>query len=233
MIDPLMPADPSDATPVDPPDKQGAARHAGNIKVTRDDWLFLALDLLISHGIEHVRVLTLSERLGVSRSSFYWYFKNRKDLLDALLEHWEALNTQAIVHAADAPAQTITAGICNLFRCFVDASLFNPKLDFAVREWSRRSEAVHAIVEQNDRTRVQAIKALFERHDYDPSEAIVRARVVYYMQIGYYALEIQESMETRLSFIEGYLLSFTGQAPLRSEVAEFEAYVRSQVMRRT
>ena len=58
----------------------------GNIKVTRADWINLALQTLISDGIESVRVLTLGQKLGVSRSSFYWYFESRQDLLDQLGE---------------------------------------------------------------------------------------------------------------------------------------------------
>ena len=65
----------------------------GNVKATRDDWLDLALSVLAVEGVAHVTVLNLSERLGVSRSSFYWYFKNWDELLDALLDRWDRLNT--------------------------------------------------------------------------------------------------------------------------------------------
>ena len=50
----------------------------GNVKATRDDWLDLALSVLAAEGVGHVTVLNLSERLAVSRSSFYWYFKNSR-----------------------------------------------------------------------------------------------------------------------------------------------------------
>ena len=39
----------------------------GNIKVTRDDWLNMGLDLLIRDGVERVKVLALAEAMGVSR----------------------------------------------------------------------------------------------------------------------------------------------------------------------
>ena len=73
---------------------------SGNVKATRDDWLALALSVLAVEGVAHVTVLNLSERLGVSRSSFYWYFKNRDELLDALLDRWDRLNTRSIVSQA-------------------------------------------------------------------------------------------------------------------------------------
>ena len=74
----------------------------GNVKATRNDWLDRALSVLEIEGVARVTVLNLSERLGVSRSSFYWYFKNREDLFDALLARWEELNTRSIMTQAEA-----------------------------------------------------------------------------------------------------------------------------------
>ena len=57
---------------------------SSQIKATRADWLNTARDVLVSKGVAEVKVLMLSRRLKVSRSSFYWYFTNRQDLLDHL-----------------------------------------------------------------------------------------------------------------------------------------------------
>ncbi|TIM59382.1 MAG: TetR/AcrR family transcriptional regulator, partial [Mesorhizobium sp.] len=75
----------------------------GNTKVTREDWMKLALETLISEGVEAVRVLALGQKLNVSRSSFYWYFKSRQDLLDQLLDYWRNNNTRFILEQAGRP----------------------------------------------------------------------------------------------------------------------------------
>ena len=106
----------------------------GGARATRDDWLDLALALLARRGVGAVTVLDLSQRLGVSRSSFYWHFRNRDGLIDALLERWDDLNTRSIVQQAEAPAATIVEAVLNVFRCWVDAALFSPRLDLAVRD---------------------------------------------------------------------------------------------------
>jgi AcrR family transcriptional regulator len=78
---------------------------SSNIKASRDDWLDVALSVLAVEGVDHVTVLNLSERLGVSRSSFYWYFKNRDELLGALLDRWDELNTDRSSLRPKSPRQ--------------------------------------------------------------------------------------------------------------------------------
>ena len=196
----------------------------GNVKSTRDDWLDLAVSVLAAEGVAHVTVLNLSERLGVSRSSFYWYFKNRDELLDALLDRWDRLNTRSIVSQADESAGTVNEAVCNVFRCWVNPDIFSPRLDFAVREWARRSASVRKALDRSDRVRTEALKGLFVRFGYDDEDALVRARVLYYMQIGYYALDLDEPIEARLNLTPHYLKAFTGAAPSEAEVVAFRAY---------
>ena len=202
---------------------QGRAR-SGNVKATRDDWLDLALSALAIEGVEHVTVLALSERLGVSRSSFYWYFKNRDELLDALLDRWDRLNTCSIAAQTEEPAATVNEAVCNVFRCWVNPAIFSPRLDFAVREWARRSAHVRKALDRSDRVRTEAMKALFVRFGYEDEDAFVRARVLYYMQIGYYALDLRDPIETRLNLTPHYLKAFTGVDPNPAEIDAFRAY---------
>jgi len=203
------------------------SKQVGNIKATRDDWLQVAMDILISDGVEQVKVLPMSEQLEVSRSSFYWYFKSRQDLLEALLDYWQRSNTAAMVAQAEAPAATITAAVCNVFRCVINPALFNNPLDFAVRDWARRSGKVRRVLDQSDQQRLGALTAMFERFDYPPLEAMTRARILYYMQIGYNDAELHEPLAERLKLLPTYLLAFTGQTPSQNEIDEFIAYAKA------
>ena len=197
---------------------------SSNVKATRDDWLEVALSVLAIEGVDHVTVLALSERLDVSRSSFYWYFKNRGELLGALLDRWDELNTRSIVASTEEPAASVTQAVCNVFRCWINPLIFSPRLDFAVREWARRSAPVRKALERSDRIRTEAVKALFLRFGYEDEDALVRARVLYYMQIGYYALDLREPIEARLNLTPHYLKAFTGVDPNKDEIDAFRAY---------
>ena len=200
----------------------------GHVKVTRDDWLNLARDLLVSDGVGEVKILTLSGRLKVSRSSFYWYFSGRKDLLSSLLDDWEKRNTSTIVAHCELPARSITHAICNFFRCFVDPELFDQGLDFAVREWSRRDTNVRNRIDAADARRLEAITAMYTRFDYSKEEADIRARILYFMQLGYHALDIRETIEQRMARVPGYLAGFTGQNSSADDIAELAKFARAK-----
>jgi AcrR family transcriptional regulator len=211
--------------------KQGEPTLVGNIKATRQDWINLALEALVSEGVESVRILPFAQTLGVSRSSFYWYFKSRQDLLDQLLDHWRNTNTRAIIERAERPAATIVRGLLNVFECWADESLFNPRLDFAIREWARRSEAVRQAIDAADAARLAAIRDLYMRHGFEADDAFIRARVLYFMQIGYYVLDVKEPLETRLGYAAAYLRSFTGQEPSKVDIEHFSAFALQVVNR--
>ncbi|MEM9435670.1 MAG: TetR/AcrR family transcriptional regulator [Pseudomonadota bacterium] len=200
---------------------------ATHVKATRQDWLSAALAQLTETGADQVKILNLSARLSVSRSSFYWYFKSREELLAALLDHWEAQNPAAFIAQSEAPAETIGEAVCNVFRCVVNPALFDTSLDFAVRDWARRDTAVRAKLDAADQRVLAALAQMFARFDYPKAEAFTRARVLFYMQLGYNSAELNEPMETRLEAIPHYLLAFTGREPDHCAITEFRAYARA------
>ena len=197
----------------------------GHVKVTREDWLNAARDVLVGAGAAQVKIAALATRLGVSRSSFYWYFSNRDELLAALLEDWQRRNTRSITDHCARPSRSIAHALCNFFRCFVDFTQFDPGLDFAIREWARRDEAVRAAIDAADASRLHAIRAMFERHAYGAEDADARARILYFMQLGYHALDLREDIETRMSRVAAYVHGFTGRTPEPTDIEEFVSYV--------
>ncbi|WP_413720152.1 TetR/AcrR family transcriptional regulator [Silicimonas sp. MF1-12-2] len=196
----------------------------GNVKVTRQDWLDTAKALLVSEGIESVKILTLAGSMGVSRSSFYWYFKDREELLQALLDDWLSTNTGAIVSAAGSPAETITGGVCNVFKSFIDPRRFDVRLDFAIRDWARRAPEVRRVLDTSDSQRIAALGGMFARFGYGDEESLIRARVLYYMQIGYNDADLQETMAERARLIPHYLLTFTGREGRADEIEEMRRF---------
>lgn len=187
-------------------------------RLAREDWIEAGLAVLVAEGIEAVQITRLAARLEVTRGSFYWHFADRAALLDGLLAEWRARNTGVMV-AALAGAGTLADGILALFGVWVDHRRFDRDLDQAIRDWARRDEAIHRVIGEEDRARVEAIAAFFRRMGYEPVEAFIRARVIYFTQVSYYGLKVREPMSERLSYLSAYYLAFTGQE-LDPQVAE-------------
>lgn len=192
---------------------------------TREDWLKLALQTLIRDGIDRVKIQIMAKQLNVSRSSFYWFFRSPQDLNEQMLDHWLTKNTGPIIQRALRPAQTICEAILNVFECWVNEDLFDPHLDVAVRLWARRAPEVLKVVAGADQQRLDALTGMFQRHGFSEEDALVRARVLYFTQIGQYTLDIREDMALRFSRTRAYLHAFCGQEPTEKELARFEAAV--------
>ena len=188
-----------------------------------DLWLDAAYDLLVEGGVEAVKVMPLAERLGLSRTSFYWHFPDREALLAGLVERWRAKNTGNLVARCEAPAATIAEATLNLFDCWYDDELFDSRLEFAMRTWSLTDPAVAAAMSEADATRVAAITRLFRRFGYGEAEADTRARTLYLTQVGYIALRSDESHAIRMARNPAYVLTFSGIAPTAAEIVTFEA----------
>ena len=197
------------------------AREEGG--TTREDWFRAALQLLIADGIERVKVLSLTQRLGASRSSFYWFFKNRDDLLAQLLEHWRQKNTGALLARARRSAPSITAAVMNVFECAIDEAVFDVRLDTAIRDWARNDAAVDAAMRAADAERIEALRQMFTRYGYPPGEDFIRARVLYLTQVGYHLVERDEDLQTRFGYLPDYLFVLTGRPAPQAEIDEFAA----------
>lgn len=179
-------------------------------QLQRIDWLRLALEVFVSEGIDEVRITRLADDLGVTRGSFYWHFENRQDLIEALVRYWKDKNTVAITQSVNA-ASSLADGIFRFFETCIDRRAFDPRLDLAIREWSRRSVKIRKFVDAEDNARIEALQQFYSRFDYPMPEALIRARVLYYSQIGFNALEIEEPLATRLDYTEPYFECFTGK----------------------
>ena len=59
-----------------------------NKRTTKAQWLEKSLEFLEESGIVSLSVNRLAKAMGTSRSSFYWHFKSRDDLILQLLNYW-------------------------------------------------------------------------------------------------------------------------------------------------
>ncbi|WP_428651119.1 TetR/AcrR family transcriptional regulator [Roseibium sp.] len=193
---------------------------------TREIWIEAAYQALVESGIDAVKVMPLAERLGLSRTSFYGHFSDREDLLDALTTLWQSKNTGNLIRRTEDYAETITEAVLNIFDLWLQAELFDSRLEFAVRSWAHADAALAKLLEEADRIRVDALQALFVRFGYETTYASIRANTIYLSQIGYISMikdGPQEPLEPRLKRMPYYAEIFTGRKVSDAEIARFMA----------
>lgn len=195
----------------------------GGWRGSQEGWLEAAYEALLESGVDSVKILPLAKRLNLSRTSFYWFFKDREELLNALIARWREKNTGNMVKRSQAYAESLTEAMLNVFDCWLDKNLFDSPFEFAVRSWALQSEDILEEVRRADQTRLEALIRMFMRFGYDETAADVRARTTYLVQIGYISMQAQEDIALRMKRIPEYIAIYTGQTPRRNELDRFFA----------
>lgn len=190
---------------------------------SREAWLEAGYQTLIEGGVDAVKILPLAKRLGLSRTSFYWFFEDRESLLLALVDGWEARTTVPLIAASRQYAETMAEAMLNLIGCFLLPETFDSRLEFAIRSWALQDPRVAGRVKAADEARLEALTAMLVTWGHDPLAADVRARTVYLVQIGYISMQASEDIPTRLARIPTYVEIYTGAYPEPREIARFNA----------
>lgn len=207
-------------------DETTAPRQRGSEEI----WLAAAYDVLTESGVEAVKVMPLAKSLGLTRTGFYWHFKDRDALLEAMIQRWEDKNTGNLIAQTEAYAESISEAMFNLFDCWLDDALFDARLDLAIRNWARNDAKLQGRLDKADTKRSDAIAAMFRRFGFSDVQAHVRSMTVIYTQIGYISMRITESWPERIARMPDYIEFFTGDRPNVSEVKRFNARHRGVVI---
>lgn len=167
-------------------------------KLGRHDWLTIGLQTLIESGIEAVRIEPIAKLLNVTRGSFYWHFKNRDELLAAILQEWETQGTESVI-------QTVETGdndpSTKLLRIFEVAALDDDRLEKAVRIWAANDAIASAAIDRIDLRRLTYLQNLFLQLDFSVTDAQVRARVAYSFRLGWFIMTSASDPTNRLTEI--------------------------------
>jgi AcrR family transcriptional regulator len=188
---------------------------------SQEGWLEAAYDCLLESGVDSVKILPLAKKLNLSRTSFYWFFKDREELLAALVARWREKNTGSIVKQAQAYAESLAEAMLNVFDCWLNSDLFDAKFEFAIRSWALQSDELLAEVRDADLTRLEALKQMFIRFGHSEITADARARTTYLVQIGYISMQSEEDIVVRMKRIPEYIAIYTGQVAEQRELDRF------------
>lgn len=140
------------------------------------------LDALRKGGVGEVRVERLAADLGITKGSFYWHFRNRGELLEAILEFWSRQMTDLEFERVESLDKDLEVRLHALAEDVLEKGM--GRYDPAIRAWARSDRKVAAAVAQVDRRRVRALGEFFEQAGFESEEARVRARLFYTFLLG-------------------------------------------------
>jgi AcrR family transcriptional regulator len=158
------------------------------IRLGAADWIEAALDVLSEHGIDRVSVEPLAKRLGVTKGSFYWHFKDRDDLLEAILGHWRRRATLQIIErierADESPRDRFTRLMRLPFRGS-SRSRRGAEIELSIRLWGRSDPRARAALAEVDQLRLSYIRQLLVAAGVSEADAPARAIHAYsYMRVA-------------------------------------------------
>ena len=178
-----------------------------NRRLTREEWLAKALDVIAHERHGKLRVQKLVESLGVTRGSFYWHFKDREDFVHSLAEYWDRWSTDQVIEAVGRGGGDPKRRLRTLME-FVFKNQIG-RYDNAVRAWAFQEPTVEGAIRRSDRNRLAFVRSLFQELGFAGDELETRVRAF----VGYIYLDhvsfAPEGDTERLRLLEERLEFFT------------------------
>jgi CubicO group peptidase (beta-lactamase class C family) len=133
---------------------------------TRADWLRAARLALLHHGVDGVRVERLARDLEVTKGSFYWHFRDRAALLEALLREWEE-ETRLLTDALkrEEPSTAMPGILAELASRNLASERGESPSDAAIFAWAAVDPRVARRAQRSEAERMRLFRALTGKRD--------------------------------------------------------------------
>jgi AcrR family transcriptional regulator len=168
-------------------------------RTARSRWIEQGLLALAAGGPDTVRIVSLAQTLGVSKSGFYGHFADRNALLEAMLDTWERACTDELRdrverEGGDARTKIQRAGILTRTSGLLS-------IDLAVRDWAQRDEAIAERLRHVDNRRMDYLRELFSTFCSDTDEVEARGMLAFCLLIGNHFLAADHGTRTRAEVV--------------------------------
>ncbi|CAA0128546.1 Uncharacterised protein [Mycolicibacterium vanbaalenii] len=152
-------------------------------RLTAEDWIQAGYALLADDGLDALKIDRLCGRLGVTKGSFYWHFKDMASYRVAVVEAWARLHDRDRSHFGDLGHLPPRERLAQMM-----ASMLGERqwaLERAMREWARTDPAVAESVHAADQRVLSAVRRAFEDAGFDAEDAVMRANATFAAGIGF------------------------------------------------
>lgn len=154
-------------------------------QLDRSEWIEAAIEVLSDKGMDGMRVELLAKSLGVTKGSFYWHFKDRQDLFNAVLQTWKEGRIRDIDKQTNASQGKEREQLAHVIEVYsANRNRKGITIELAVRDWARRDTQAAAVVEEVDTYRLECTRKLFVTSGLSDAEAKSRSLLLYAYVFG-------------------------------------------------
>lgn len=169
------------------------------VRTPRGEWVDAALKALAAGGPGAVRIEALAASLGVSKGGFYWHFKDRRALLEEMLDTWERVVVEDVIALLESQPADPQAKLQQLFEL---AQSVDIEVELALRDWSRRDGEVAERVRRIDNRRMEYLRSLFGQICPEGDDVEARSMLSFSLFIGSYFIAAQHGDKTRSEVLQ-------------------------------
>lgn len=156
-------------------------------RLSQIDWIQAGFRALTVNGPQAVKAEVIARDLKVSKGSFYWHFENMPAFRDAMLAHWVALATDAVMADVDAqhadPKEQLRV-LTKAMTTDISKPYGGMLVESAIRDWGRFDSAVSKVVGEVEDTRLKYLAGLFRRAGASATISRRYANIIYSALIG-------------------------------------------------
>jgi len=131
----------------------------GRTRLTREAWLEKALEVLHHQGNAGLQIENFTRKLGVTKGSFYWHFKDRDDFRRAILDYWDEYYTRRVMEHVEAKGGDAWTKLRRVIEMVALENLSG--YDEPIDGWAAHEPAIAARVQAVYKFRYQYIRSLF------------------------------------------------------------------------
>jgi AcrR family transcriptional regulator len=143
--------------------------------VTKAEWLQKGLEILETEGAQALLVERLARALGISKSGFYWHFKDREDLRTQIVDYWTHEFTEVVTSNPNLRKRGPRERLRKVMEMILDHDL--TRYETVMRVWAEEDPAIARRVFGVYRQRMDFIRAIFREMGFGEDDAEMRTRL--------------------------------------------------------
>jgi AcrR family transcriptional regulator len=141
--------------------------------ISKAQWLEAGLEFLSRGNVNDLTIEALAKHLEISKSGFYWHFRNREELLLELLQYWLHEITEVVTVNKEFLEMEPRDRLQKTAEMLHDYRL--TRYEMAVRQWALVDREAARVVRKANRLRMEYLLLAFSQLGIEGDEAQMRA----------------------------------------------------------